>query len=270
MDDKGLAAIFVFGLPGFLQGSHAVCCVTAALNIFSHAIKGSGIDFTAGITTGSCFCGLIGDLQTRSEYAVMGGEFLNTRCVCHKDHLNAFSLLWQLNFEVSSSHPYPCIERTVSAAPDVVNTAARLAVHAAKTGQKIMCSSEVSEAVNGQPCGISSQLCMKEAGTVKLKGREGLSPVFIPETKETIGLPAAMESKEKLVGRERHLQRLRLAISRGKTEEHRVSCVAVSGDAGMGKTFLVEKAVAWLQECSTLSKLPQDVGRLEVLWLHGG
>eukprot|EP00951_Prasinocladus_malaysianus_P005788 scaffold40781_cov43-Prasinocladus_malaysianus.AAC.2 len=74
MDDKGLAAIFVFGLPGFLQGSHAVCCVTAALNIFSHAMRESDIPFTAGITTGSCFCGLIGDLQTRSEYAVMGGE----------------------------------------------------------------------------------------------------------------------------------------------------------------------------------------------------
>eukprot|EP00951_Prasinocladus_malaysianus_P010334 scaffold75745_cov19-Prasinocladus_malaysianus.AAC.1 len=72
VDDKGLAAIFVFGLPGLIQGNHMVNCVTAALKIFQQVIGASGMDFTAGITTGSCFCGLIGDLNTRAEYAVMG------------------------------------------------------------------------------------------------------------------------------------------------------------------------------------------------------
>lgn len=72
MDDKGVAAIFVFGLPGSLRSHHEMTCATAAMRVLE-VLQSDTVHFTAGLTTGSAFCGLVGDPARRCEYAVMGG-----------------------------------------------------------------------------------------------------------------------------------------------------------------------------------------------------
>ena len=65
--------IFVFGLPGYLTSSQRTPCILAARKVLG-VLSGAGIEATAGVTTGTCFCGVIGDPDIRCEYAVMGGS----------------------------------------------------------------------------------------------------------------------------------------------------------------------------------------------------
>jgi len=87
VDDKGLAAIFVFGIPGSRsQGSIAVRCLRAAMEVTQVMTKG-GVKCSAGLGFGSCYCGLVGDKERRCEYAVLGGALLGARrgrgiCLC--------------------------------------------------------------------------------------------------------------------------------------------------------------------------------------------
>ena len=73
VDEKGLAAIFVFGLPGVSHSSHAPPCLNAASKVVDVMTAG-GISSSAGLATGNCFCGLVGEATRRCEYAVIGGE----------------------------------------------------------------------------------------------------------------------------------------------------------------------------------------------------
>ena len=73
VDEKGLAAIFVFGLPGFGQYNHALMCLQSSLAILD-VMETGGMETHAGLATGACFCGLVGDPMQRCEYAVLGGE----------------------------------------------------------------------------------------------------------------------------------------------------------------------------------------------------
>ena len=77
MDEKGLAAIFVFGLPGFGQYNHALMCLKSSLAILD-VMETGGMETHAGLATGACFCGLVGDPMQRCEYAVLGGEYSET------------------------------------------------------------------------------------------------------------------------------------------------------------------------------------------------
>ena len=74
MDEKGLAAIFVFGLPGFGQHNHALMCLKSSLAILD-AMGTGGMDIHGGLATGTCFCGLVGDQTQRCEYSVLGGKY---------------------------------------------------------------------------------------------------------------------------------------------------------------------------------------------------
>eukprot|EP00873_Tetraselmis_striata_P044541 jgi/Tetstr1/464805/TSEL_009544.t1 len=76
VDDKGLAMIFVFGLPGFRLHSQHVPAVRAGLKLVA-LMRNAGIATTAGVSSGSCFCGIIGNPKIRCEYAVMG-DVVNT------------------------------------------------------------------------------------------------------------------------------------------------------------------------------------------------
>mmetsp|Transcript_1921 Transcript_1921/g.5619 ORF Transcript_1921/g.5619 Transcript_1921/m.5619 type:complete len:1277 (-) Transcript_1921:1740-5570(-) len=76
VDDKGLAAIFVFGLPGFLHGQQQLRCVEAAL-LGMVILEEGGVRASAGMDCGPCYCGLVGDDSQRCEYAVMG-DAVNT------------------------------------------------------------------------------------------------------------------------------------------------------------------------------------------------
>lgn len=73
VDDKGLAMIFVFGLPGYRRQHQHLPAVQAGLKLVT-LMQSAGIATTAGVSSGMCFCGVIGDPRIRCEYAVMGGE----------------------------------------------------------------------------------------------------------------------------------------------------------------------------------------------------
>lgn len=75
VDDKGLAMIFVFGLPGYRSKKLTMPCLLAGTKVTA-MLSGAGVDGTAGVTTGRCFCGLVGDPFIRCEYMVMGGTCL--------------------------------------------------------------------------------------------------------------------------------------------------------------------------------------------------
>lgn len=91
VDDKGVVAIFLFGLPGNSSvGRHPVSCALAAHEVLE-SLEFAGIRFCAGLSTGSVFCGLVGDVDVRCEYAVMGGT--DHAHVSHRDGLHRLGFL---------------------------------------------------------------------------------------------------------------------------------------------------------------------------------
>jgi hypothetical protein len=73
VDDKGLAMIFVFGLPGYRRNSQQTPAILAAGKVLDR-MAAAGVPGTAGVSSGMCFCGIIGKPDIRCEYAVMGGK----------------------------------------------------------------------------------------------------------------------------------------------------------------------------------------------------
>jgi len=70
-DDKGCVAIGVFGVPGHSFIDNAARAMRATHNIINHLRQETGMECSAGIATGSVFCGLVG-ADFRVEWAVMG------------------------------------------------------------------------------------------------------------------------------------------------------------------------------------------------------
>jgi hypothetical protein len=65
--------IFMFGLPGYRSNRQAMPSILAGRKVLDE-LEEAGLTATAGISTGVCFCGLVGHPMIRCEYAVMGGE----------------------------------------------------------------------------------------------------------------------------------------------------------------------------------------------------
>ena len=72
-DDKGLTAIFVFGLSGSDTADPPCRSVMAALDSLKIVQKMEMGTWTAGVSAGFCFCGPVGNIKTRCEYVIMGG-----------------------------------------------------------------------------------------------------------------------------------------------------------------------------------------------------
>ena len=79
-DDKGLTSIFVFGLSGSDIEDHPSRSIMAATKALSIAEKSGLEGWTAGVSTGFCFCGPVGNTNKRCEYVIMGGEMLGAEC----------------------------------------------------------------------------------------------------------------------------------------------------------------------------------------------
>ena len=83
-DDKGLTAIFVFGLSGSDTADPRPCrSVMAALDSLKIVQKLEMGTWTAGVSAGFCFCGPVGNIKTRCEYVIMGGTWTTVfSCLC--------------------------------------------------------------------------------------------------------------------------------------------------------------------------------------------
>mmetsp|Transcript_3596 Transcript_3596/g.8578 ORF Transcript_3596/g.8578 Transcript_3596/m.8578 type:complete len:1140 (-) Transcript_3596:2301-5720(-) len=197
VDEKGLAAIFVFGLPGLMQHSHLLRCVMAGIHI-RNLVKGhADVTLSAGLATGSCYCGLVGNPRTRCEYAVMG---------------------------------------------DTVNTAARLAAHAAKTNQALLCGQSVQEAVVHDREAMD-RIHLVPAGMVKLKGKAKEVSVYSPEVKQVFRMSNSFSSKVEILGREEELSTAVGFILADRKSECVKNIMIMEGTTGIGKTSLLQSAV---------------------------
>ena len=67
LDDKGFVAIVVLGLPPFFHEDNAVRAIKVAKRLIEH----HKVRATAGICTGTVFCGVVGS-SMRAEYSVAG------------------------------------------------------------------------------------------------------------------------------------------------------------------------------------------------------
>lgn len=71
-DDHGVGLVVVFGLPPFSHEDDAARGVRAALELRDAiAALEPGLEAAIGVTTGRCFCGIVGS-DVRREYAVVG------------------------------------------------------------------------------------------------------------------------------------------------------------------------------------------------------
>uniref|UniRef100_A0A061RNJ4 Guanylate cyclase domain-containing protein n=1 Tax=Tetraselmis sp. GSL018 TaxID=582737 RepID=A0A061RNJ4_9CHLO len=191
VDDKGLAAIFVFGLAGFIGQSHSWQCLLAAKKLFSEVLlQQADLRFTAGLAAGWCYCGLVGSPDSRCEYAVMG---------------------------------------------DTVNTAARLAAAAADLNRVIVCSESMRDAIHADT-GHGNLLI--PAGTVRLKGKDGDSPIFVSDSLTRFMVAHRKSLAAVLVGRREELATLRNFIAPRTSMPHRI--LMLKGPSGIGKSLLLE------------------------------
>eukprot|EP00873_Tetraselmis_striata_P033056 jgi/Tetstr1/453320/TSEL_040311.t1 len=118
IDDKGLAMIFVFGLPGYQSNRQSIPSIMAARKVLQH-LAGAGIHGSAGISAGTCFCGLVGDPNVRCEYAVMG------------DHVNTAARLAVAG--AKRGHPVMCTEAVYHATTPALLAAHGLTLQAAES-----------------------------------------------------------------------------------------------------------------------------------------
>ncbi len=191
VDDKGSTLVIGFGLPPFSHEDDSVRCAIAAIMLLEN-LRNLGVQPKIGITTGTCYSGVIGSKQRR-EYTIMGA---------------------------------------------VVNLAARL-MQAANNG--ILCDIRTFE--------ITKERIQFESLTpIKLKGIKDAVQVFCPLREVRKDLPWWMGGKteKSMVGREkerlllRHkLEQLKLGVS---------GVVAICGEAGIGKSCLIENLLLQAQE----------------------
>jgi len=203
VDDKGLAMIFVFGLPGYGNNQQCTPCIVAARKVLN-LMAAAGIPGTAGIAIGTCFCGVVGDPRIRCEYAVMG---------------------------------------------DSVNTAARLAVAAAKQNDPILCSEKVASITKRSVSGLAShKLVLRPAGSIWLKGKREEAKVFRPE--ELVEQEGAGSAPVRVVGRDAEMDLLRKVVSDSQVAGHvsGLRLMVVEGELGMGKSTMMDQLMQEARE----------------------
>lgn len=72
IDDKGTVCIATWGLRSSMGFDNAAAAVNSAMNIIKSLQDQLKIVASIGITSGKVYCGLVGSVSSRSEYAVMG------------------------------------------------------------------------------------------------------------------------------------------------------------------------------------------------------
>ena len=241
MDDKGVALIFVFGLPGFLKHNHPGSCAESAGKVLD-ALNVKGISFSAGLTTGPVFCGLVGNPSSRCEYAMMGGMFppsteggggglLLPELPCSEPPVTA------------TTRAETIIDNTMIAShnhADMVNTAARLAGYGLKNGVRVVCMDEYKKDLARYQEGVAVSL--EEIGTTKLKGKDKEVTVCrVTQVRRTIsmwGLGAKSEQASTVLhGRASDIESMVEDVRSLATAGY--GMVLVKAGAGVGKSAVL-------------------------------
>lgn len=144
-----------------------------------------------------------------------------------------------VDFAWHSHRPLPLPVIFPSWPADSVNTGARLAVAAAKQGDRILCSEDVARSTSSAQLGASG-LGLLPAGSLTLKGKSVQIGVFRVESCAVA--PGRQAAPVSLFGREVETAAARQALSAPG-----VALVVVEGEPGMGKTAL---AAALMREAA--------------------
>jgi hypothetical protein len=128
---------------------------------------------------------------------------------------------------------------------DFVNTAARLAVAAARQGDSILTSEEVFKGTSAAQLG-GHQLALVPAGVVKMKGKRGMANVFRLEAVASCSESASLMGQAApvtmpLVGRGKELFLLQQVLT--GVGAPRVVLICIEGGAGAGKSAFVDSLV---------------------------
>lgn len=181
MDEKGVTAVVAFGLPPWTHEDDPVRSVLAARKLLAE-LNEMGHSTQIGITTGFCFCGLVGS-DERREYTVIG---------------------------------------------DTVNLAARLMQHAKN---RILCD-EATRELAGE------RFRFADHPPILIKGKDDPVAIFEPMEQQHVTQP----SQSLTFGHEEHQEHVRELLE-GHLHSHNRRVVLIEGDAGIGKTRLVQSLV---------------------------
>jgi class 3 adenylate cyclase/tetratricopeptide (TPR) repeat protein len=193
MDDKGLTAVCAFGLPPLAHEDDTRRAVEAGLSLRDE-LASMGAATSAGIATGTVFCGVYGN-DSRRQYTALG---------------------------------------------NTMNLAARL-MQAAESG--VLCDEATSRAAQS-----SGEIHFESNGEISVKGRSGAISVFKPfhDAANAKRQPESSTALE-IIGRDAERAMLVRAlddlISRSESK-----CLIIEGEAGIGKTRLLEDFAQQLKE----------------------
>ena len=151
---------------------------------------------------------------------------------------------------------------------DVVNTAARLAVHAGKHGLQVACGEGFkSEVVSIMAGGVVE---FEEKGSVLLKGKATEVPVFTVKQVQCgrdTGSWDGPECGPQMIGREEELQSV-LAFVDGNSGEVGDRMMVIETESGMGSSLLLLSVCRALSNRHTAAAEPATGGARSVCFLH--
>ena len=205
--------------------------------------------------------------QTSGRKSGAGGQFRNTVGNPHFEFTAG-------NAPPNAAHAVHLV--CVCVCSDVVNTGARLAVAAARQGERVFCSEAVATGTTAAQL-HAGDLQLQPAGAIKLKGKQGENTVFKPLAAPEASAASMRNRGANIVGRQPELDLLLQTFRSVQAGRAGVVLILVEGGAGIGKSAIAEKliwdalqpqhATKWLLLRGHESSVPFEMCRNILKWL---
>ncbi|KAH9259527.1 hypothetical protein BASA81_001948 [Batrachochytrium salamandrivorans] len=243
LDDKGFVAIVCLGLPPYFHEDNAVrACKVARRLIKTHKIKAA-----AGICTGTVFCGIVGSAK-RAEYSVAGSCInLAARLMCKAqpgeiwvDAQTKLEASSQLQFEKMPSLPFKGFDQPVDIYSPVFP-------NEEDEGDSIKpTASAASVGASAAAASTSFSSSSSLAAAAAAAAAAAMAPKGLVLRRST------QNRRDALVGMERPTGEISKLLFVGNEDEQSAKIGLLEGEAGSGKTKLVEWALAHNQAKRTV------------------